>query len=376
MSFPFSLNEFTKGFLKNDILSIDIGFTNIKIVHARQKSGNMLKVLDFGIAGTPEGCIKNGIISNVELIGNNLKRIITEHGITEKNVKLVISAGSNVISKIIFIEEIPGKKIEEIIRREIAIRIPVNMHEQKLFYRIINNKEANDKSCIKVLVTVVPNYVIDNYIRLVSFLKFKPMAIEIPFSSVARFFCNGTKVFEKVGWHYSSKMVEVGNTTAAIVDLGSETTNLSILNNGSLEFNRVILTGGRSLDEIIAKKLGINRDTAERYKKMHGIADKLSIGDDVERAVDECVREHMKEILYNIKRSMDFYVERCGGGTVEMVFFIGGGSALKGLKKFAGEVIGLPVYTIEMMSFKNIEFEENLDKDKIRFLINALGISM
>lgn len=368
MGFPFFFfSGFSKKFQKNDILSIDIGFTNIKVVHSRKMTGNVLKIINFGISATPQGCIKNGIISNFEGIAENLKSMIEENGIGEKNVKIVISAGSNIVSKVFYVDKTNESQLEESIREETTRQLPVNITDQKMFYRIT----GEDRDKYKILVTVVPNSQIDNYIKLLNSLNFKPVSLEVPFSSVARFFSKEFRIINRGGEFY-----DYGDESIGVADLGSETTNLSIINNGALEFNRIILSGGRSLDEVIGKRLGVDRKTAEVYKKMHGIVNERRRGDDIERIVDECIREYVGEIFRNIKRSMDFYVNRCGGQNVQTIFFIGGGSGLRGLKPFAQSILLKPVYTIDMLDFFNIKFDSKLDNDKIRFLVNSVGIAL
>ena len=36
----------------------------------------------------------------------------------------------------------------------------------------------------------------------------------------------------------------------------------------------------------------------------------------------------------------------------------------------------MPAYTIDMLDFSNIKFDKTLDKEKIRFLVNAVGIAL
>ncbi|MCX7842763.1 MAG: pilus assembly protein PilM [Clostridia bacterium] len=376
MELPYFLKSLAGSFMKNDILSVDIGFTNTKVVHARKKSPGLLRVMNYGIEQTPQGCIKNGIICDLDGIAENLKKAVEGSGINEKNVKIVISAGSNIVSKVLFVPTGDGRHIEEKIRSAITGQIPVDIFAQKLFYRVIDDPDCARDGLSKVLVTIVPNSVIDNYMKLMRLLNFNPVAIEIPFSSVARFFNKGAMIAGHSGKYYTGSMLKIDRGATAVIDLGSETTNLSVLNNGALEFNRIVLAGGRNLDDIISRKLDVRRELARMYKEMHGIPEQWHTGDEIERVVGESVRDYLGEILRNVKRSLSFYVERCGGQTVERVFFIGGGSGLKGLCSFAQEVLGVKVYTVDMIEFKNLEFESNLNTDKIRFLINALGIAM
>jgi len=47
-------------FLKTNLLSIDIGFRNIKIVEVELGRNNEIFIKNFGIASTPKGSIKTG----------------------------------------------------------------------------------------------------------------------------------------------------------------------------------------------------------------------------------------------------------------------------------------------------------------------------
>lgn len=376
MRLDLKVERMSKVFFNNEILGIDIGTMNIKVVHVRKKSKNQLKVINYGIGKTPEGCIKNGVISDFAILADNIRGLIEEQKISEKKVKILISASSEIISKVIFVSCVEGKKSEEIIKVEVGRQIPVDINEQKLFYRITGDMENSKGQMLRVLVTLVPNRIIENYVKLLKQLGLTPVSIEIPYSSMARFFSKGVRILDRNNIYRSERLIDIDKGATLIADIGFETTNLSILNGGSLEFSRVILMGGRALDEFIAARLGVKCDDAERYKKMHGISGERHRGDEIAEIVEECSREYIDEVLVNIKRSMDFYIERCGGETVQRVLFIGGLSGMKGLKQYAQDFLGIDSYTVDLMSFANVEYDKSLDMEKTRFLINALGIAI
>ncbi len=372
---PSFLSSLGQGFLKNDILCIDIGFTNIKVVHSRKKKNGSLKILNFGIGNTPDGCIKNGVISDLRGIAENIKKVIDNQKINQKNVKIVISAGSNIVSKIVYIQNSEEKSLEERIRSELSDQSVLDISTQKIFYRIVGETVKLGHECSKVLVTIVPKKIYENYVKLLELLRFKPVAIDIPFSSMARFFSKSIMVPKQ---DIFSKSLKSGDSkySTAVVDLGSETTNLSIINKGALDFNRIFLIGGRRLDYNIGSRLEVDQQMAERYKMMYGVTEESYFGDEVGRIVTECCKAYIEEIVDNLKRCIEFYVNRCEGNMVERIFFVGGGSGMKGLKSFAESKIGVPVYTFDNIDFQGIEFEPHLDKEKIRFLVNAVGLAM
>lgn len=64
----------TLPFVKSSLLSIDIGFRNIKIVEVEVGRNNEIFIKNFGIASTPKGSIKNGAIKDVKSVTNEIKK--------------------------------------------------------------------------------------------------------------------------------------------------------------------------------------------------------------------------------------------------------------------------------------------------------------
>jgi len=95
-------------FLKTNLLSIDIGFRNIKIVEVELGRNNEIFIKNFGIASTPKGSIKNGAIKDVKSVTNEIRKVMENINTKAKNAKIVMS-GTNIISRVFVVEKIPGK---------------------------------------------------------------------------------------------------------------------------------------------------------------------------------------------------------------------------------------------------------------------------
>jgi len=89
--------------------------------------------------------------------------------------------------------------------------------------------------------------------------------------------------------------------------------------------------------------------------------------------VDRCSRVFIKELLLRINKSMNNYVTKCGGIPVTKLLFVGGGSALKGLKYYTEEILDKPAYTVDKLEFEGIEFDSKVEKDNLRYFIGAIG---
>jgi len=102
--------------LRNNYLSIDIGFRNIKVVEVAVNRNNEVYINNFGIAPTPLNCIKNGVIKNVDAVSSEISRIIRENKMKVKKSKIVMS-GTSIISRVFMIEKYRARVLMSLFRK-------------------------------------------------------------------------------------------------------------------------------------------------------------------------------------------------------------------------------------------------------------------
>jgi len=73
---------------------------------------------------------------------------------------------------------------------------------------------------------------------------------------------------------------------------------------------------------------------------------------------------------------IDFYLTRCNGEHPSKIFLIGGGSQMKGIEEYFEERLGMPAYRINVAKIGGLEFSQNLDKGRLNYLVNALGVAL
>lgn len=359
----------------NGYISIDIGFRYLKIVQVKKMKNDTLSVLNFGIGDTPRGCIKNGAISDREKVVSEISRVLKEHNINAKEAKIVMS-GTNILTRIIMIDKVSMSEADKRIWEEIRETIPVDMDANRIDYKILGNTVVNGEEKIKVFVTVVSKKIIDNYVEILNDLHLKPIAVDIPSNSVSKFF----QLDINLGNDIVAKQVKYEkhkNNTVIVIDLGSETTIINILKDKTPEFNRVILKGSSRIDAQIFQDLGLQPNEinkAELYKKMYGLSRNTT--PETEYICAKAARKIMDSIVKDIKLCIDFYMTRCSGEHPSKIFLIGGGSQMKGIREFFEEQLELPTYQINVAKIKGIEFNPNLDTERLNYLVNALGVAL
>ncbi|MEN8906966.1 MAG: type IV pilus assembly protein PilM [Clostridiales bacterium] len=362
----------------SDFLTVDIGFRYIKIVQLRKKKNNDVTIINFGIGDTPKGCIKNGAIKDQPKVIKEIKKVIQEHSLSAKEAKIVIS-GTNIITRIIMIDRVPTEDIDKAVWTEINTYLPINLNEHMVDYKVLGVINDSGKEKIKVFVTAVAKRIINSYLEILKSLNLKPIAVDIPANSVAKFFQKDIIHKETDSIMKKKKFSKLSSNTYAVIDLGSETSIVNILSNKVPEFNRVVLLGSSNIDATILRDLNLEShqlDQAERYKKMYGMVRNKDLNNLLEWDCSEAAKVVVNEIIKHMKMCFDFYIQRCAGEQISRMYLVGGGSQLKGLKDYLEDVFEMPVYPINFIEIKGIEFTSGLNKEKVNYLINAVGIAL
>lgn len=363
-----------KNMFGSGYISIDIGFRFLKIVQVKKTRSGALNIMNFGIGDTPRDCIKNGAISNKTPIIKEISRVLKEHNINAKEGKIVMS-GTNIITRIVMIDKVPPAELDKAIMQEIKDTIPIEMEKNRIDYKVLNTVTVNGKEKIKVFVTVVLKKIIDNYIEILEDLNLKPLAVDIPSNSVAKFFQLDIDVADSSS--SDIRAAKPQNDTFIVIDLGSETTIINILKEKAPEFNRVILKGSSRIDNQIIKDMELKPDEfqkAELYKKTYGFNPNAVAG--TEYICSQSAKKILDSILADIKMCIDFYITRCSGEHPGKIYLIGGGSQMKGVDEYFERALNLPTHRINVATIKGLEFNSHLDTSRLNFLVNALGTAM
>lgn len=364
-------------FFVSDFLTIDVGFRYIKVLQVRKKKGSELFITNYGIGDTPRGCIKNGAITDKDRVIAEIKKVMHENNLSAKEAKIVVS-GTNIITRIIMVDKVPDNEIDKKVWEEIHAYLPINLDEHRVDYKVLDMVKEDGGEKIKVFVTAVAKKIIDSYVEILKGLNLKPLSVDIPANSVSKFFQKDIEIKESENWARKQKFAKLNTSTVAVIDLGSETTIVNILKNKIPEFNRVVLLGSSNIDASIIKDLNIEAgqaEKAERYKKMYGIVKYRDPNNELEWQCSEAISAVVNEIGRNIKMCFDFYINRCAGEQISKIYLVGGGSKLKGLREHFEDAFNIPTYPINLIDIHGIEFSAELDKEKINYLINALGIA-
>ncbi len=344
--------------MSKTILAIDIGSKTTKAVIAEIDEYNDIKVLGHGFVES-QG-VKKGIITNIDLASKSIRKAVSD----ARRI-----AGNNIHSAVVSISSAYTKSINSIgivniPQRDITIKEIQRVMETALY----NAEIPKDYEVLHVLPY---NFKVDEQSNIEDPYNMNASRMEVEAHIVMAqksslnnlkkaIVSAGLEIEAIVLDSYASAiatMTEDEKTLGvAVLDLGGQTSSLSVFKGHSLRFNTYLPVGSDHITNDISIALHTPLDVAEEVKKEHG--DVIEINDDMIelpiigdsnnkssvplKVVQDVIVARVDELLAVLASSLEKsgYRDIIGSG----VILTGGMTKLKNLREFAQAIFpGLSV---------------------------------
>ena len=212
---------------------------------------------------------------------------------------------------------------------------------------------AQQKDHTKVLVTAAPKTLVNKYLEVFKGAGLNLLSLE-------------TEAFAM-----SRALLGKDRQLTMIVDIGSITTDISIVDNGLPVLNRSIDVGGLTVTKAIAASLNISQDRAEQFKRDFG----LVLGD-TKKGIPKTIEASLGPIINEVRYVFDMYRGQSSQG-VSKILLSGGSAFLPNLPDYFLSLFNVPVYIGN--PWDKLEYSEDLkpmlDKIGNRMAV-AVGLAM
>ncbi len=237
----------TPKFIERPSVGIDISDRSIKYIALHHSKGE-LRTLFYGEKKVPEGVIEAGKIHNPEVLIGLLKEIKHEHNCHFVRVSLPEE------QMYLFELTVPKMTSDEIrgtIDIQLEEHVPLSPQDVVFDYDLVEEKEDS----FKVLVTVAPTAVVEEYTTLFKEAGLSPLSLELEASALAR-----------------AIVADGDENTYMIIDFGDTRSGISIVHKRIPLFTSTVSIGGATITEMIAKNFSVSYEEAEKMKKEIGLS--------------------------------------------------------------------------------------------------------
>ena len=256
------------------LIGVDIGSQQIKIAELRPgKTG--LTVTGLGIGLTPFGVIQNNIITDPQAMGQAIKQLMRESGISVKKAVGCISGQNAVVIRIIEVPRMTDSELKETMKWEVERHVPFAPSETVLDYQPLQQRtaEAQANPNMEVLLAVAQQDAVNNYVDTLFAAGLDPVAIDIEPLAIARAVLDVAEGRPVVRPQTLPGQISYDDLpeTVAVVNVGAANTDIGIYQGDQLTFPRSLPLAGDSLTRAIAEALQYTSDQAERVKRDYAV---------------------------------------------------------------------------------------------------------
>lgn len=365
--------------------SIDIGSYSIKII-VGEYINEKLHIL-------ASSCVESKGIKKGLIVDQNLVLGSLNVGINEVNEKL----GMN-IKKVIV--NIPSyNAVFKQVSGNVDVRSSDNIITSEDINRVIKDSIYNILDNGYELVTVVPNaYIIDDKIETSKpvgksgqKLQIKGIMISTPKKNIY----SVLNVLEKAGLEVADIIIsgladyyevcddKIENKVGAIVNLGHETTTVSVFDSGSIVGSETLQMGGINIEKDLSYIFGVNafegRNLKEKFASSHKRFCQLNEVYEVKNSIGELVKLNQLEVsevtmsrMIEVMNLVKKQIRSLTNQDIEYIILTGGLTEIKSFKNLAYEIFGKDViiHNVITIGVRNNKFSTSLGM--IKYFMNKM----
>ncbi|MGO9611867.1 MAG: type IV pilus assembly protein PilM [Dissulfurispiraceae bacterium] len=343
-------------FKKKDLIGLDIGSSYIKVAQIDvTRSGNDLVM--FNMVPLLPDIIVDGLIADKDRLVTSIKELLSMADVKVENMVIGVSGHSFVIVKRITIPLMTEDDLALSIRYEAEQYIPFDINEVNIDFQILGPRQ-DQSGQMDVIIVAAKKKVIEDYVDVITRAGLTPVIVDVESFALSN-------VYEL---NYTSD----DKKNVALVNIGANSTNIVILQNGSLIFTRDSPIGSTNHTVALEKALNISREDAERLKK--GFA--------VERVSPEeaqvVINGASDEIIVEVYKSFEYFRNSVSDVEIQEIVLSGGVALMPGFRELMNERLRIPVTVAD--PFKNLRINPKLDpyfiKDIAPIASVAVGLAL
>ena len=297
-------------------VGLDIGSGLIKLVAISHSSGGPV-LTKVACTSVMNDAIVDGEVMDPAIVAEAIKGLLASAGIKTKNVVTAVG-GRDVIIKKIAMDRMKEVEAREVIRWEAEQHVPFDMDNVELDFQILDPQGEGLQ--MTVLLVAAKRELVEHKMALLSGLGLEANIIDVDAFALHN-------AFEV---NYPEAMRGV----VGLVNIGHETTNINILDDGVPVLTRDIPVGTRRFKEDLQRERGFSAEEA----------DKVLQGVESSEVLDPFLDSRGEELAVGIERAAAFLqsASRSAGG-ISRVFTTGGGARIPRLNKVLSDRLKIPV---------------------------------
>lgn len=340
------------------LIGLDISSSAVKMVELSGGSKEGYRVERYTIEVLPKDVVADGNIVNLEAAAQAVKKAWKRMSTSTKSVAMGLPAAAVITKKIIVPAGQREEDLEILVESEANQYIPFALEEVNLDFQIVG-PAASSPDELDVLIAASRKERVEDRVAVAEAAGLKALVMDIEsYAALAAF-----ELIEK-------QLPDEGrDQIIAVIDVGANSMNLTVLKNDQQIYAREQAFGGNQLTSDIARQYGMNFEEAEAAKRANNLPDTYEA---------ELLRPFVENMALEISRALQFFFTSTQYNQVHHIVLAGGCAVLAG----ADEIVAsrTQINTVVANPFANMVLSDrvkakNLLADASSLMV-ACGLAM
>ncbi len=241
------------------VLGLDIGSETTAIVELGGGRGSIELASCPVVMQTPPDMMQNNVIVDPEAVGTAIKECLRENGIKTNKVVSSVGGQSSLVVRITEVPQMSDAELKEAMQWDVERHIPFPATDIIVDYRPIERPDADAETPnMEVLLAVAQEDMINAHVEALQAAGLQPLAIDVEPLAASRALVN-------------IAAEQMAGQTVAIINIGANTTDITIVRDLILSFVRPVPIAGSSLTRAIGQAFIVEEDEAERLKRQYAM---------------------------------------------------------------------------------------------------------
>ena len=340
------------------LVGLDISSSAVKMVELASDGKSGYRVERYTIEVLPREVIADGNIVNLEVAAECVRRAWKKLATSTKLVAIALPSSHVITKKIIVASGQREEELELQVESEANQYIPFALEEVNLDFQVVGPAPSSPDE-IEVLIAASRKEKVEDRVAVVESAGLKPAVMDVDSYAVLAAY----ELIEK-------QLPESGKgRVVALVDVGANVMNLTVLKNGQTLYVREQAFGGNQLTQDIARLFGMTFEEAETEKRRNNLPDNYET---------ELLQPFVESMALEVSRALQFFFTSTQFNQVDHIVLSGGCAVLPG----ADEVVAsrTQINTIIANPFADMVLSDRVSAKKLlgdaSLLMAACGLAL
>src|SRR6266478_6201265 len=272
---------------------MDISSSSVKLVELADAGRGNPRVERYAIEALPKDAVLDGNITNLDAVVDAVQRGWKRMATRTKNVALALPTAAVITKKIIVPAGLRDEELEVQVETEANQYIPFALEEVNLDFQVVGPSPSGPEE-VEVLIAASRKEKVEDRVAVAEASGLKAIVMDVEAYAIQ-------SSFELIQQQFPDNGKD---QNIALVDLGANVMNITVLRNEQTVYTREQAFGGSQLTQDIMRVYGMSLEEAEAAKRSGGL---------------------------EIQRAVQFFFTSTQYTSVEHVLLTGGSAVIPGL---------------------------------------------